>query len=105
MERIPGGKQTKHEAIRKTDVFFNAFITEEISDQKKRIGADNMANMLEKGKLTKFMEVSGHVTNKLDIISGMHEARQVQLRKAEAEKDKQKVADTPKPTQKKGRRK
>ena len=91
--------------VGKTDVLFNSFITEEILDQEKRIGAETMDNMLEKGRLTKLIEVSRHDANKFDIIMGMHEARQVQLRKADEEKEKKKVAETPTPPRKKGRRK
>ena len=79
----------KYEAIRKTDVFYNAFITEEIAVQKKRIGAEAFATMIEQGNLKKFMEISRHVGNKLDIRLATHEGRELQMRKGETQKEQQ----------------
>ena len=70
-----------YEEIRKTDEFFNSFITQEIADQKKKIGAETLADIVDRGRLAKFMSAAYVVSGKISVIMSMHEARRLELEK------------------------
>ena len=73
--------RTSYEEIRKTDEFFNSFITQELDVQKKKIGTEAFADIVERGRLDKFMAAANNVTKKISVIMSMHEPRQVELKK------------------------
>ena len=54
--------RTSYEEIRKTDEFFNSFITQELDVQKKKIGTEAFADIVERGRLEKFMAAANNVS-------------------------------------------
>ena len=73
--------RTSYEEIRKTDEFFNSFITQDLADQKRKIGAEAFADIIDRGRLVKFMSAADNVTEKISVIMSMHEARKKELAK------------------------